>query len=79
MRYAFAIVAMAAAMLTMDTRPSAAQQYPWCAYYSGRSGGTYNCGFVNFKQCQATVNGIGGYCQRNPAYVAQQKTRRVVR
>ncbi len=78
MRYVFAIVAVAAAMLTMDSRPSAAQQYPWCAYYSGRSG-SYNCGFVSFKQCQATVSGIGGYCQRNPSYVAQKKTGRVVR
>jgi len=76
MRYAFAILALATAALTFDVRPSAAQQYPWCAYYSGRGGNSYNCGFVSFAQCQATVNGIGGFCQRNPSYVGQQKKNR---
>jgi hypothetical protein len=27
-----------------------AQNYPWCAIYSGKGGGT-NCGFVTFEQC----------------------------
>ena len=43
-----------------------AQNYAWCAYYSG--GGT-NCGFVTFEQCFATVSGIGGFCNRNTQYV----------
>jgi hypothetical protein len=42
-------------------------QYPWCAEYSRRVGGT-NCGFVNYQQCRETISGIGGYCYRNPAY-----------
>ena len=38
-----------------------AQNYPWCAQYSGRAlGGAMNCGFVNFAQCMGTVSGIGG-------------------
>lgn len=37
----------------------------WCAHYSSPAGGT-NCGFYSFAQCQATVSGIGGFCQRNP-------------
>ena len=37
----------------------------WCARYSGRDGAS-NCGFYSFAQCQATVSGIGGMCQRNP-------------
>lgn len=44
-----------------------AQNYPWCARYSGRAGGQ-NCGFVSFDQCMATVRGIGGYCARNPMF-----------
>ena len=41
-----------------------AQNYPWCAYYSGgRGGGGTNCGFTSFEQCQATVIGIGGFCE----------------
>ena len=46
-----------------------AQNYPWCAYYSGgRGGGGTNCGFVSFQQCLATVSGIGGFCQLNTQY-----------
>jgi Protein of unknown function (DUF3551) len=46
-----------------------AQNYPWCAQYSGRAlGGAMNCGFVSFAQCMATVSGIGGFCIRNNTY-----------
>ncbi len=48
-----------------------AQNYPWCAYYSGGfgGGGGTNCGFTTFQQCLATVSGIGGFCDRNTQYV----------
>jgi len=46
-----------------------AQNYPWCAQYSGRGGGARNCGFTTFDQCMATVSGIGGICVRNTQYV----------
>jgi hypothetical protein len=50
--------------------PAQAQNYPWCAYYGGRGfGGGTNCGFTTFEQCMATVNGIGGFCDRNTQYV----------
>ena len=45
-----------------------AQNYPWCAYYSGKEGGGTNCGFTTFQQCLDTVSGIGGSCQRNNLY-----------
>ncbi len=48
--------------------PAEAQNYPWCAYYSGRAGGT-NCGFTSYEQCMATVSGIGGFCSVNTQYV----------
>jgi hypothetical protein len=51
------------------TTSAAAQNYPWCAYYSGRGGGGTNCGFTTFEQCLATVSGIGGFCNRNTQYV----------
>ena len=54
--------------LSVMSGPAAAQEYPWCAHYTGRDGGSYNCGFTSIAQCQATVSGIGGYCQRNPRY-----------
>lgn len=46
-----------------------AREYPWCARYDWT---TYNCGFVSFEQCLATVRGIGGICEPNPRYVPQQ-------
>jgi len=45
-----------------------AQNYPWCAQYSGKNGGGMNCGFVSFEQCLATVRGIGGFCIANNTY-----------
>jgi len=46
----------------------------WCARYTR---GSSNCGFYSFEQCQTTVRGIGGFCQRNPfsAYAAEPRTR----
>jgi Protein of unknown function (DUF3551) len=47
-----------------------AQNYPWCAQYSGgQNGGGQNCGFTTFEQCMATVSGIGGFCNRNTQFV----------
>ena len=44
-----------------------AQNYPWCAVYD-TGDATYNCGFVTFEQCLATVRGIGGTCMANTTY-----------
>jgi len=48
-----------------------AQNYPWCAYYSGggMGGGGTNCGFTTFEQCMETARGLGSFCQRNTQYV----------
>jgi len=46
-----------------------AQNYPWCADYSGSMAGSSNCGFVSFEQCMETVRGMGGFCNRNTQYV----------
>ena len=53
-----------------EVRPAAAQEYPWCAYYS--RGDVGNCGFRSLAQCRATISSIGGYCQQNPRYQAQR-------
>jgi hypothetical protein len=48
-----------------------AQNYPWCAEYSGgEMGGGTNCGFSTYEQCMATISGIGGFCNRNTQYLA---------
>jgi hypothetical protein len=58
-----------AAVLTGAALPAQAQNYPWCAVYSGSMGGSQNCGFSSFEQCMATVRGIGGFCNQNNTYV----------
>ena len=55
-------LAVAAFATLSFTSPDAQAAGSWCAYYYR---GT-NCGFYSFAQCQATVSGIGGYCNRNP-------------
>ena len=45
-----------------------AQNYPWCAYYSGDAGGGTNCGFTTFQQCMETARGLGSMCQLNTQY-----------
>jgi len=57
------------AAIAMTATPASAQNYPWCALYSGGSvGGARNCGFTTLEQCQATVSGIGGSCLPNTQY-----------
>lgn len=65
MRYGLVAVAVLIAMIAID-RPAQAQNYPWCAHYSGL-GGT-NCGFTTREQCMATLAGMGGFCDRNTQY-----------
>jgi hypothetical protein len=64
----FMLLGLVGAATVLGT-PALAQNYPWCAQYSGRAlGGAMNCGFVSFAQCMATVSGIGGFCIQNNTY-----------
>ncbi len=68
---ALALAATATGLVTVAApTPSSATEYPWCARYAGHAGGSTNCGFVSFGQCQASVHGVGGTCQRNPMFFA---------
>jgi hypothetical protein len=73
-----AIIALTSAALSLSSL--GAEAAPWCAQYSSRAGGT-NCGFYSFEQCQQTVRGIGGFCNRNPfeAYGYDSRQQRPVR
>jgi hypothetical protein len=63
------LLATAAVVFSASAKPSAAMViYPWCAEYGGKMGGSENCGFVNFRQCLATIAGNGGWCKPNPWY-----------
>src|SRR5580658_6607262 len=66
-RFSLIAIAIIAATSAMTMRAEA-QDYPWCAQYSGDFGGTMNCGFVSFNQCMDTVRGMGGFCIENNTY-----------
>jgi len=68
-KLSLSIFALFAAAMTLAT-PAHAQNYPWCAIYSGRgAGGGTNCGFVSYAQCMATASGLGSLCYRNTQFV----------
>jgi hypothetical protein len=66
MRLLLLMLGISVCVVGIGTRAEA-QNYPWCAYYSGK-GGT-NCGFISFEQCMETARGLGSNCQRNTQYV----------
>lgn len=69
MRFLLFVLGILFVTTVIVTRANA-QNYPWCAYYSGgQGGGGTNCGFTTFQQCMATVSGIGGFCNQNTQYV----------
>ena len=64
-------IALVAGAGLLDAGSSAVAQRrppPWCAYEGGHDGGL-DCAYYTFEQCMATVNGIGGFCDRNTQYV----------
>jgi Protein of unknown function (DUF3551) len=67
MKLSLTLLAVLAAAVAAGTRAQA-QNYPWCAEYSGDMGGAMNCGFSTFAQCMENVSGIGGFCVANNVY-----------
>ena len=67
MRLLLLMLGISVCVVGIGTRAEA-QNYPWCAYYSGRSGGSTNCGFTTFEQCMETARGLGSLCQPNTQY-----------
>jgi hypothetical protein len=61
--------ALASLSMLPMTGVAHADQYRWCAHYSGGfAGGGTNCGFVTLSQCRAAISGAGGSCEPNPRY-----------
>jgi len=67
MRILLLLLGVYVAVVAGGTR-AGAQNYPWCAIYSGRAGGGTNCGFTTFQQCMDTARGLGSFCQPNTQY-----------
>jgi hypothetical protein len=59
---ALAIATVLATATLLLAQGSANAQARWCAVYSNGAG--TNCGFNTFRQCQADISGVGGYCRR---------------
>jgi hypothetical protein len=47
------------------TTPLHAQQAPYCAQFS--DGTSPSCTFATLQQCDASISGVGGVCNLNPA------------
>jgi hypothetical protein len=60
-------VAGAALMDIGSARAQSAYSYPWCALYGDRSG-AQSCYFATRRQCEETLQGIGGVCIPSPYY-----------
>jgi hypothetical protein len=56
-------IVVAAALIATSAQ---AQNYPWCANFADGAG--TNCGFPTLEQCMITVQGSGGYCDRNTQF-----------
>lgn len=56
-------IVVAAATIAGSAR---AQNYPWCSNFADGAG--TNCGFSSEEQCRITIQGSGGYCDRNNLY-----------
>jgi hypothetical protein len=79
MRLLTSFAVIVAALSFSAGNASAEPYYPWCARYNNW---TIVCGFATWQQCQATVSGVGGFCQQNVmpppagAWTGQQQGRR---
>jgi hypothetical protein len=59
----FAGIAAAAGCVTSGAE---AQDYPWCSNFADGAG--TNCGFTTLERCMITIQGSGGYCDRNTQF-----------
>ena len=54
--------------------------YPWCSLRGGWSGGGgQSCYYTSYRQCMASLSGIGGSCIRNPYVDGARAERRFYR
>ena len=53
-----------------------AYDYPWCAIYTNRSG-AQACYYRTYRECMATMYGIGGHCIPSPYYRGPRPQRHI--
>jgi hypothetical protein len=52
---------------------SADVEYPWCMMQGRNS--PQSCTYMTVEQCRASLAANAGFCERNPRYVATQRTK----
>jgi hypothetical protein len=67
MRSLVLLLAGLAAIYATDPSSARAEEYPWCAHFFDGTGAS-SCGFDSQEQCEMTVRGNGGTCDKNPLY-----------
>lgn len=69
-----AIVIAAMALLSLAPAQGRAEvDYPWCSISSTGQSGMPACRFATVEQCQASIGGGAGFCQRNSRIVAREQ------
>ena len=65
------IIGAVIAVVSVNARPAAAVEAPWCALISLGPGAVYeDCQYWTFEACRPTVlAGNRGFCNPNPRYV----------
>jgi hypothetical protein len=54
-------------MVAMWAWDNARADGPWCASVQGPDGGAVSCSYTTWRQCMASLGGVGGVCHLNPA------------
>jgi hypothetical protein len=74
--YLYVLSALATLAVLTPGNARAETVYKWCAYYGNFDNAATNCGFSTRQQCLATVSGIGGYCDINPRWTGDSRSKR---
>jgi hypothetical protein len=64
-----------AAITAVSCSPAIARDYQWCQRTSV-TGGNPQCSFTSYRQCKASISGVGGDCIRNPSLAYGGRSRR---
>jgi uncharacterized protein DUF3551 len=68
MRTVFLALATSAAIFATGLAPAGAQNYPYCIQGDEFAGGSGECSFLTYAQCQASASGRTAYCEPNRYY-----------
>jgi hypothetical protein len=73
MRKAILALTVCCAASIVSALPAAAQNMPFCIKGCDFGGGTGDCSFSSYQQCQATASGRDATCAANPYFDANAK------